>query len=163
MAKTLIDFLNEVDKDEMIYIGAERGTNWIVIDKPDEIIEQLGRIEKQLYARIRHTYEGAIDKLASNPSAIEKEKKRLKRLEAIKDRDVRGPIAKSKNFIATAERELIASAITYKKYDKIVTEWVKLPNRKVLSVYPHETDIPGTSVIVEGYGYGFLWWYGEGE
>ena len=57
MKKTFIEFLNELDKNEMVYVGTKNGTNWIVIDKPDKIIEILDNIEKELHAQVQRTYD----------------------------------------------------------------------------------------------------------
>ena len=161
MKKTFIEFLNELDKNEMVYVGTEKGTNWIIIDKPDKIIEILDTIEKELRAQVQRTYDAANKKVVGIPSLLVKERKQLTKLMNIKNRDVRDLINESRGRIYKLESTFVSAFDTRKKYKKILDKWVDIRDRKVVDIYEHETDIPGISAILEGYGDGTLWFYGE--
>ena len=161
MKKTFIEFLNELNKDEMVYVGTEKGTNWVIIDKPDKIIEILDTIEKELRAQVQRTYDAANEKVVGIPSLLVKERKQLAKLTNIKNRDVRDLINETRGRIYKLESTFVSAFDTRKKYRKILDKWVDIRNRKVVDIYEHETDIPGVSVILEGYGDGTLWFYGE--
>ena len=161
MKKTFIEFLNELNKDEMVYVGTEKGTNWVIIDKPDKIIEILDTIEKELHAQIQRTYDAANEKVVGIPSLLVKERKQLTKLMNIKNRDVRDLINESRGRIYKLESTFVSAFGTRKKYRKILDKWVDIRDRKVVDIYEHETDITGVSVILEGYGDGTLWFYGE--
>ena len=161
MKKTFIEFLNELNKDEMVYVGTEKGTNWVIIDKPDKIIEILDTIEKELRAQVQRTYDAANEKVVGIPSLLVKERKQLAKLINIKNRDVRDLINETRGRICKLESAFVSAFDTRKKYRKILDKWVDIRDRKVVDIYEHETDIPGVSVILEGYGDGTLWFYGE--
>ena len=161
MKKTFIEFLNELNKDEMVYVGTEKGTNWIIIDRPDKIIEILDTIEKELHAQMQRIYDAANERVTGIPSLLVKERKQLAKLIKIKNRDVRDLINESRGRIYKLESTFVSAFDTRKKYGKILNKWVDIRDRKVVDIYEHETDIPGVSVILEGYGDGTLWWYGE--
>ena len=161
MKKTFIEFLNELDKNEMVYVGTKNGTNWIVIDKPDKIIEILDNIEKELHAQVQRTYDVAHEKVVGIPSLLVKERKQLTKLMKITNRDVRDLINETRGRIYKLESTFVSAFGTRKKYRKILDKWIDIRDRKVVDIYEHETDISGVSVILEGYGDGTLWWYGE--
>ena len=161
MKKTFIEFLNELNKDEMVYVGTEKGTNWIVIDKPVKIIEILDVIEKELHAQMQRIYDAANERVIGIPSLLIKERKQLTKLTKIKGRDVTNLINESRGRIYKLESTFVSAFNTRKKYGKILDKWVDIRDRKVVDIYEHETDIPGVSVILEGYGDGTIWFYGE--
>lgn len=59
------------------------------------------------------------------------------------------------------EQSYVAAFNTRKKWTKVLKEWIAFGDRPVVDVCMHETDTPGTCILVDGYLNGYLWWKDE--
>lgn len=155
--KTFIEFLKEQDSTEMMYIGMKQGTNFIYIETAAEVIKNINKLENYLKNNAKRTLSESRAKIAKLPYDIvnlrtkiseETDKKERNRLEACLEE-------KNRQF---------ASAYNQRnKYEKLLNEWITLPNRVVVETYEHEDNIPGTTVLLQGIEAGTLWFYGESK
>lgn len=153
--KTFIEFLKEQDNDEMLYIGMKNGNSFVYIETAEKVLENLDKLEKYLKDKSEAALKLAEYKIEVLPSEIIATRKKIGK-------------AKSKDELNSLKSKLsdkedaFASAIgSRRKYSRILFEWVKLPDREVVDVYKHESDIPGTTIILKGYDIGELWFKDE--
>ena len=152
---TLKKYLETLDENEMIYLGTKSGSSFIVIEPVHTILEKMDQINDIIHDRIVSGLNNAQRVLDTYPKLIielqykldiEPDKKERKEL---------------KSKLETAEGKFATAFGSRKKYREAVSWKKNLKDRMVLDVYEHETDIPGTTVIVEGFDNGTLWFKGE--
>lgn len=155
MSKKFIDFLKGLDSNELVYVGTKDGSNWIVIETAQTVIENMDKLEHILHCQVHDTYAKAQDKLDTIPYSIVDVRKEIGEC----DSDEKMKELKVK--LANLERAFVASYMTREKYKKALDTWIKLDDRPVLNTYEHKTDHPGTSIILSGIERGTLWFKGE--
>ena len=150
--KTFKDFLMEVDKDEILYVGTEKGSGWIDIAKASEIIESLDKLEKKLHSKMENFYRTAARRVRDLPrSMIDYQDKLLNpEIDDITRKKLEGRLAEF-------ERSFCASYKSRNDSQKLLRNWKEIDERFVKDTYQHETDVIGTCVILEGIDNGTLW------
>lgn len=153
--KTLKSYLETLDENEMIYLGTKNGSSFIVIEPVHTIIEKMDQINDIVHDRIVSGLNNAQRVLDTYPNLIielqnkidsEQDHKKRKELKAKLE------MAEAKFATAFGSRKRYRGAVSWKK---------KFGDRIVKDVYEHETDIPGTTIIVEGFDNGTLWFKDE--
>lgn len=154
--ETLLTTLEGMNKDELVYVGCKDGSNWIIIDTVENVINGMKKIDSHLHDDVQKSYRKAMNNLNSLPFKIvgsledinsgrlnEKELKRTKKL-----------LAKYENNYFSAHQSRV-------KCEQLLNYWTPFGDRKVIDTYPHTVDDPGISILVDGSFPGNLWWKGE--
>lgn len=77
MNKTFINYLKEVDKNEVLYVGTKDGTSWIIIEPVSTILENLDRLEEIVHGRVVKQNSNAQNLLLDIPCQIVQVQHRL--------------------------------------------------------------------------------------
>lgn len=155
--QTLIDFLNSLNKldpDQTVYLGTKEGGSWIIIDKPQVIIDNLADIETRARQHAEFTLSSACSRCYMLPKKIVAMQKELRKADEVE----RGCI---ETDLYELEQTYAAAFNTRKKWTDILKNWVTFGDRAVLEQYTHETDDPGICCVVDGQLKGTMWWKGD--
>lgn len=154
-----INFLQEQDQNEIIYLGTKNGSGWIAIETAEQIIENIDNIEKCLRDDAERILRKAKNILKNKPFDIVENLNKLKEEESYDKKELK----KIKLKLANDERKYVNAFSTRKKYSKLIEGWTTIDKRKVVEVYNHETDVKGICVLVNGIDNGTLWFKDERE
>lgn len=155
--QTLIDFLNSLNElapDQMVYLGTKEGGSWIIIDKPQVIIDNLADIETRARQHAEFALSSACSRCHMLPKKIVAMQKELHKADEVEKACI-------ENDLYELEQAFASSFNTRKKWTDILKKWVTFGERAVLEQYMHETDDPGICCIVDGQLKGTMWWKGD--
>lgn len=150
-----INFLKEQDQSEIIYLGTNNGSGWIVIDTVEKIIANIDKIEKHLRNNAERVLENAKMILKTKPFDIVDG---LNKLSGDYDSE---ELKKIKIKLEHDERKYANAFVTKEKYSKIISKWKTIDKRRVVNTYDHETDEKGICILVDGIDNGTIWFKGE--
>lgn len=155
--KTLIDFLKELEPNEMVYLGTTKGSGWIVIETASKIIENLDKLETMLHEDAKDTLERAIYIMNNYPLSITKTQEKIINYTGTDHREME----KLERTMDRLESAYVNAYRTRNEYRKHLANWIRLHDRKVEDIYEHQTEAVGTCIRVRGIEKGRLWFYGE--
>lgn len=161
--QTLIDILNEQDPNEIIYLGANKGTNWLVIDKASNIIKNMEELNKTHFDKILYSISTSQNVIDDLPSKIIGWKKDRCKIKNMKNEENVKKAEKLDEMIYNAEKRYACAVLLRNKQLKVRDSWVHLNERLVVDIYEHETDVIGTCVLIKGTEAGNTWFYNEGK
>lgn len=162
----LIDYLNVLDKNELVYIGTDMGGGWIVIDAVDSIINNTQQIKEYCDNQVAKRFSNACKKEVKAQHDIQEWQNLLD--EMTTDGLVAGdaPYNATATLLADAHEEF-ASACSTKREMLFEIRSDDIFNRQIERQYkltghkPGGKLCPGTAFIVHGYIEGELWWKEE--
>lgn len=158
MNKTFINYLKEVDKNEVLYVGTKNGTSWIIIEPVSTILENLDRLEEIVHGRVVKQNSNAQNLLLDIPCQIAQVQHRLLKDEFENPKDKR----KTESKLYELEKNFANAFFMRKQTRERLDKWIKIADREVIDTYIHDgNDVPGTCIILEGSDNGTLWYKGE--
>ena len=162
MAKTkrFLEFLKEEEPDELIYVGTQGGSGWLLIETAQTLIDNLDKIEDRLHKRSEYVLRDAKQRIKSLPFKIVEAQQELDKLKKSNDA-TEDDIKKAESRLFAAERSFVTSYGIRKRYTTYLNKWVHVSKREVLESYPHTVNDPGVSVIITGIEQGDLWFKDE--
>lgn len=165
---TFIEKMKELEPDTMVYVGAEAGAGWLVIEKAGYLAEHSDIVDKALNEsayklleeykkRLAFLFNDAIPKLEkrimkikNNPSDDPMEfYKQEKKLEEIK-----GHLEFRAEQARTAQRRS-------KELTDYLESYPPFADREVVNCYIHKNEVYGLCVIVKGDEAGKYWFKEE--
>lgn len=158
MKETLVKKLEGMNGDELVYIGCKDGTNFIVIDTVDSIINGLTKIDKYLHDRVERYQRKSINNLSTLPFKITEVLERINS-GTLSNKE----LGKAKNVLRNYENKYASAHQARINCERQLSWWIPFGDRKVIDTYPHTVDDPGTTILVEGSFQGDLWWKGENK
>lgn len=162
----LIDYLNIMDENELVYIGTDMGGGWIVIDTVDSIIKNVQKIKDYCNSQVAKRFSNACKKEVKAQHDIQEWQSLLDEMTA--DGLVVGdtPYDATAALLADVHKEF-TSACSTKREMLFEIRIDDIFNRQIERQYkftghnPEGKLFPGTAFIVHGYIEGELWWRGE--
>ena len=155
-----LKFLKEQDPETIIYLGTKNGSSYLEIDTAQELITNMDIMEEKLHNRSVTTLQNAKNKILELPEKLVEAHKELEKLMLAEKQD-KQEILKAKSKVFKLERDFVAAFNTRTIFKRYLSNWTKLPERKVVESYPRTVDVPGVCVIVEGNENGDLWFMKE--
>lgn len=143
MKKTLLEQLREWDKDKIVAIAADKGSNWVYIG-PAGNEELITRCFNDLLHESEARLAKAMDKikfLVSNPGVLKIENTET---------------AEGLDKITLYSHDVNHTCKSIAKNTKFINTYIEPLNRKVTEIYPKEVD-SCTAVIVTGLETGKFW------
>lgn len=157
MSKTFKETLNEINDNEILYVGTKNGSGWIVIETAGVIIENVEKLEKLLRNKVERINRDSNTRVKNLPYRIVSLRDEL---ENIDPKNVKGK-GKIETQLFDLESKFVNAFLRRKETSKRLATWKHLNDRAVVETYPHETDVLGTCIVLEGSDDGDLWYQGE--
>ena len=155
MNKTFKEYLGTLDGNTLVYMGTKNGSNWIVIDTVETILNNIERLEEIMHERVLKQHQTASNSVYEIPYKIVELRKTI-------DEEV---VAKNKRKLEARlldlENKFSNAFIMRKNTDEQLRKWVKIENRLVVEYYEQDGEEPGICVILEGSDNGTIWYRGE--
>lgn len=155
MSKNFIELLEEMDKDELVYVGTKDGSNWIVIETVQTVLEKMDKVEKMTHDQVLRTLKRSKTNIHDYPYKIVELHEKIDKCKDDKER------GKLEYKLHDLESRFAATYHTYRKTKQLLSKWIKLPDRKIVETYPIDVENPGTAILLEGSITGSLWFKGE--
>lgn len=162
----LIDYLEKMDKNRLVYIGTDMGGGWIAIDTAENIIRNAEQIKNYCANQVIKRYSNACKKEVKVQHDIQEWQSLLDEMAA--DGLIAGdtPYDATSLSLADAHEEYAAACST--KHEMLFElRSDDIFNRDVAREYqltghkPGGKLCPGTAYVVHGYIEGELWWKEE--
>jgi len=151
--KTFGEWLKEVDRNTMVYVGTKHGSSWLLIETAGDLIDNLEKLEYRLCKEAHLKRATYYEVLEEAPRAIVRCENELDSISDIEDPKV----GKLRERIWKLRGEFASAWTGYKKYDRALISWVRLEDRFVNDVVEHYHDIPGIGVLIGGIEAGDKW------
>lgn len=166
MAKTLLNVLKQLNPKEMIYLGCNRGSNWIIIDRAENLIKNIDNLNDNLYndaVRKRNNYNAIIYRSPFTILDLRKELEEHKLIiskmvnKDVDDKDVNA----IENKILSTERSFASAVKCRDNLNTIIEKWKPIKNREVFDIYDVDSDIKGKAIKFDGRIDGAFWFDSE--
>ena len=155
MAKNLKSFLEDLNKDQMVYLGTKDGSSWVSIETAGTILENLDKLNDLLYRQVTRSNRDARKLCKEFPVQIAR---LLSKIEKTTDKE---ELDKLKYDLASYEKRFVLAYERREKTGKALSNWKEVKDRKVVDTYDHTVYVPGISVLIEGFELGELWFKDE--
>lgn len=158
MNKTFIEYLKEQNQNEILYVGTNEGSSWIIIESVETILENLERLEEIVHEGVEKQYSTSQDTLEKIPCQIVQTQIMLLRNKFENTKDKR----KLEGKLCELEKKFANAYFMRKRSRNQLDNWVEIHNRKIMDIYEYDgTDEPGTCIILEGSENGTIWYKNE--
>lgn len=158
-----MELLTELEADQMVYLGTNNGSGWIVIEPAGYIIEKIDDLEKYLHDRVKNALAEAEYDLKIYPKIMVDRQEKIKEL--IESNGDKKKIKSEENMLRESERKFWAAYNKREKNTKFLTNWIHVSERKVKETYENGDEkygvINGYAIKVEGAENGELWFRHE--
>ena len=155
MAKNLKSFLEDLNEDQMVYLGTKDGSSWILIDTAEKILDGLDELNDLLHEQIVRSNREAKKSCKELPVLIVQT---LSKIEKTKDKEKREQL---KYDLHSFESKYVAVYARREKTSKALQKWKVVKDRDVVETYDHTVHTPGISILIEGFENGTLWFKDE--
>ena len=155
MAKNLKSFLEDLNEDQVVYLGTKDGSSWVSIETAGTTLEKLDRLNDLLYNQVRRSNRDARKLCKELPVQIAR---LLSKIEKTTNKE---KLDKLKYDLASYEKRFVLAYERREKTGKALLNWKAVKDRKVVDTYNHKVYVPGISVLIEGFELGELWFKDE--
>lgn len=146
----LIDTLTSLNPTDMVYIGSNHGHGWIFMDTVENILNDIDHMDCVLKRKAEEALSSAEFKLRTLPKKMAETIDEIDAGEGETDPENKQE-ATLKSLLLELQKSFSGAVKTRNQYERILSNWVPLRNRKIVDQYKHETAPEGISFIVEGY------------
>lgn len=186
--QTFLSYLKERNPDEIIYLGTENGSSWIVIEPASVLIEKIDEVNKIVRERVEKALEAAQADITSGPALMmgirddivrwenkdnikelydeiqKKSEAKLNKRELEVARQNKVSYLKARLF--DWEKTFANAVFRRAEVKKHLMSWKDIKVREVIETYRIDKSggqDSGIAVKVTGNEDGTLWWRGEKE
>lgn len=152
---TLNEFLEKLEnKEELIYLCTEKGSNFIVIETAQTLIERMDDVEKLIRNKVDRIYKENYERALAFPHEISTTIKELSSSDSTNERKV-------KNKLRSLESRYVSAIKVRDQYGAALDAWKYVGDRVIKGIDERTVYDPGTIVRIEGFESGSLWNRGE--
>lgn len=160
LLETLKDIEEKMGSDYIVYLGSQKGSGWVIIDKVSTIISNIDDLEARIKNKSIEAVKKSEKEMIELPSIIDARRKAVDEFPDSEkmNKDGETDAWKKVQAMLIASRQKFVTAFNRNiKHTKILSQWVPFNKRTVTDVYFHDYDVQGTAVIVKGEFIGDYW------
>lgn len=148
---TLVAFLERLSPEELVYLGTNKGSNFIVVDTAENIIKDIDIINDVMLEELNRHYNRNIHELSKLPRATVEIQEKLEASTHSDDID-----KWTKKFDLYIDK-IVTAYNGRNNYAVTLRTWIPYKEREVVESYPHTAYEHGTVVLVKGKENGKYW------
>ena len=186
--QTFLSYLKERNPDEIIYLGTENGSSWIVIEPASVLIDRINDVENLIRNRVErefHAAEESVNKTPkvlvdiheniaywNNPENFDEIYKKIQEAHEeeltpkLLEQERQKKIQAMKSSLHDREKHFANAVYRRAEISKRLQSWKKIGKREIVETYvvgKSEIQERGIAVKVEGNENGTLWWRNESK
>lgn len=186
--QTFLSYLKERNPDEIIYLGTENGSSWIVIEPAIVLIDRINDVEKLIRDRVEmefHAAEKSVNKTPktlvdiheniaywNNPENLDEIYKKIQEAHEeeltpkMLEQERQKKIQAMRSRLHDIEKHFANAVYRRAEISKRLQSWKKIGKREIVETYvvgKSAIQERGIAVKVEGNEDGTLWWRNESK
>lgn len=186
--QTFLSYLKERNPDEIIYLGTENGSSWIVIEPASVLIDRINDVENLIRDRVErefHAAEESVNKTPkvlvdiheniaywNNPENFDEIYKKIQEAHEeeltpkLLEQERQKKIQAMKSSLHDREKHFANAVYRRAEISKRLQSWKKIGKREIVETYvvgKSAIQERGIAVKVEGNENGTLWWRNESK
>ena len=186
--QTFLSYLKERNPDEIIYLGTENGSSWIVIEPASVLIDRINDVENLIRNRVErefHAAEKSVNKTPkvlvdiheniaywNNPENFDEIYKKIQEAHEeeltpkLLEQERQNKIQAMKSSLHDREKHFANAVYRRAEISKRLQSWKKIGKREIVETYvvgKSAIQERGIAVKVEGNENGTLWWRNESK